>query len=100
MDRTAGNCSSKKCGTQIYQKIHQTENQLKDLGSDQLNPECSTHRNTKLSRFFKKQAVGGTTIPDVGQKMTDIIIVNLQSWTVFFKPALGTSQDYEVGLRL
>lgn len=99
MDRTAGNCSSKECGTQIYQKIHETENQLKDLGSDQLNPERSTPRNTKLP-LFKKQEVGGTAIPDVGQKMTDIIRVNLQSWTVFFKPALGTSQDYEVGLRL
>ena len=35
-----------------------------------------------------------------GKKMTDVIIVNLQSWTVVFKPALGTPQNYEVGLRL
>ena len=53
MDRTTVKCSSKECCTQIYREIHEIENQLKDTGSDQPNPKHGTHRNPKLSRFFK-----------------------------------------------
>lgn len=40
---------------QIYQEIHETENQLKDPESNQPNPERSTHRNPKLSRCLQNR---------------------------------------------
>ena len=40
---------------QIYQEIHETENQLKDPESNQPNPEHSTHCNTKLSCLKNRQ---------------------------------------------
>lgn len=40
---------------QIYQEIHETENQLKDPESNQPNPERLTHRNPKLSRCLQNR---------------------------------------------